>query len=347
MGDFISDSLLFSICIVIAIFASGVTTVLLAKPIIRRMKERGIVGIDWNKRDRPEIAELGGFSLLFGFPIGIAIATGILKLFSVFVATTIIATIGVMFIAGIIGILDDISNIPQRVKAIVVAFAALPLIIAGTAELTIPFPFGFELDFSGSEALKLIFWLIVVPIGITGAANAINMSAGYNGLETGQVAIISVSLMIAAILTQRNADCILIFAALAGAAIGLNYYNGYPALTFVGDVGTLSMGAAIGAGVIIGGMELAGVIAVLPAFYEAFATFYYSLVKKVDRKEACARPVIDEDNRLHPPAGAERYTLAYLILHKRAMTERGLVRTILSLYVACGIIAVIVQILSS
>ncbi|MEM4262232.1 MAG: hypothetical protein QXY98_00665, partial [Thermoplasmata archaeon] len=206
MADIIPDTLLFTICIIIAIFASGVTTVLLAKPIIRRMKERGIVGIDWNKKDRPEIAELGGFSILFGFPIGIAIATGVLKLFGTFVATTIIATIGVMFIAGIIGILDDISDIPQRVKAIIVAFAALPLIIAGTGETMISLPFGFVLDFSGSEALKLIFWVVVVPIGITGAANAVNMSAGYNGLETGQVAIMSVSLMIAAILMQANAD---------------------------------------------------------------------------------------------------------------------------------------------
>lgn len=347
MAEVISDSLLITISITVAILASGMTTALLAKPIIRRMKERGIVGIDWNKKDRPEIAELGGFSLLFGFPIGIAIATGILKLFGTFVATTIIATIGVMFIAGIIGILDDISNIPQRVKAIVLAFAALPLMIAGTGDPTIVLPFGFALDFSGSEALKLIFWMVVVPIGITGAANAINMSAGYNGLETGQVAIISVALMIAAIITIKNIDCILILAAVAGASIGLNYYNGYPALTFVGDVGTLSMGAVIGAAVIIGGLEFAGITAMLPAFYEAFSTFYYSFIRKTNRKEACAKPVLDEKNRLHPPRGAERFTFAYLILSKKPMTERELVRTILFIYILCGILAIIVQYFSS
>ncbi|MEM2899904.1 MAG: hypothetical protein QXT63_03860 [Thermoplasmata archaeon] len=138
-------------------------------------------------------------------------------------------------------------------------------------------------------------------------------------------------------------DSILIFSALAGAAIGLNYYNGYPALTFVGDVGTLSMGAAFGAGVIIGGLEFAGIIAILPAFYEAFATIYYSIIKRIDRKEACARPIIDSDNKLHPPKGAERFTLAYLILHKKPMTEKSLVRTILGIYTTFGIIAIIIS----
>lgn len=140
-------------------------------------------------------------------------------------------------------------------------------------------------------------------------------------------------------------ECILIFAALFGASVGLNYYNGYPAVVFVGDVGTLSMGAVIAAGVIIGNLQLPGLIAIAPAFYELFSTAYYSLVKKVNRKTACQKPIIDDDGRLHPPKGAERYTLGFWLLSKKPMTEKNLVRIILGIYAVFGVLAVLVTIL--
>jgi len=105
------------------------------------------------------------------------------------------------------------------------------------------------------------------------------------------------------------------------------------------------MGAVIGAGVIIGSLEFAGIIALLPTFYEAFSTIYYSFIKKIDRKYACARPIIDENNRLKPPKGAERFTLAYFILSKKPMSERQLVRVLLFLYLICGLFAIIFSII--
>lgn len=345
MADlFASDNLLPMITLLVAIFASAITTLILVPRIMKKMKERGFTGVDWNKKDKTEIPELSGIAILFGFPIGISIATGIWKLFGPgFPATSILATIGVLFIAGMIGIIDTISDIPQRVKAIALAFAALPLIIAGVGSTVIDLPFGVEISFAGTEELKLIFWIIVVPIAITGAANAMNMSAGYNGLESGQIAIISLSLLVLVVMQNGSIEAGLIFAALFGAAVGLNYYNGYPAMTFVGDVGTLSMGAVIGAGAIIGAVEFASVIAISPAFFEGFSTAYYSFVKKVNRKAACATPIIDEEGKLHAPKGAEKYTLGYWILSKKPMTEKNLVRVILGMYAVSGILAIIVS----
>lgn len=347
MADlFASGNLLLMITIVVAIFASAITTLILVPRIMKKMRERGFVGIDWNKKDKVEIPELGGIAVLFGFSIGISIATGIWKLFGPgFSATAILAAIGVLFIAGMIGIIDNISNIPQRVKAIILAFAALPLIIAGIGSTVIDLPFGIEISFAGTEELKLIFWIIIVPIAITGAANAMNMSAGYNGLESGQIAIISISLLVIVLMLNGSIEAGLIFAALFGAAVGLNYYNGYPAATFVGDVGTLSMGAVIGAGAIIGAVEFASVIAIAPAFFEGFSTVYYSFIKKIDRKAACATPIIDEEGKLHAPKGAEKYTLGYWILSKKPMTEKNLVRTMLSLYAISGLLAILFSVL--
>jgi len=330
--------------IIIALVISGIATVIILPPLMKRMKERGITGTDWNKKDRQEIPELGGIALLFGFSVGISIAVGVLKEYGSFDATPILAAIGVLFIAGMIGLIDDISEISQRWKALLVAFAALPLVIAGSADQIIDLPFGYQIALTTNETLKLVYWLVIVPFAVTGASNALNMSAGYNGLETGQAAIISFALLSTTIIAQGPMESVLIFASLMGAAMGLNYFNGHPARVFVGDVGTLSMGAVIAAGAIIGGIELAGVVAITPAFYELGATVYYSM-KKINRKILCQRPIIDDEGRLHTPKGAERYTLAYWILSKKPMTERNLVRTILSIYAVFGLLAIIIAIL--
>src|SRR5438046_10351687 len=101
-------------------------------------------------------------------------------------------------------------------------------------------------------------------------------------------------------------------AALVGAAIGLYAFNRYPAKVFIGDIGTLGMGAALAAGIVLGHIELYGIIAIVPAFYEGFATFYYSQIQCVpDRRYACHPPVIRYDGNLELTQGACGSTPAY------------------------------------
>src|SRR5437867_1372180 len=186
----------------------------------------------------------------------------------------------------------------------------------------------------------LIYWFILVPIGVTGVANAMNMSAGYNGLESGQIAIVSGSLFIISSI-RGTQESMLIFAALTGASVGLFWFNRFPPRVFIGDIGTLGLGAAIAAGAIIGGLEVYGLIAILPAFYEAVATVYFGYVRKNgDRREACHNPRIGPDGALSPPKGAERYTLAYRLLAKTPMKEARLVTVLLTLYAVAGLAAI-------
>ncbi len=98
------------------------------------------------------------------------------------------------------------------------------------------------------------------------------------------------------------------------------------------------MGATIAAGCIVGNIEFYGVLCILPAFYELVATVYYHF-KKEERRDACMNPVITLDRKLEPPAGAEKYTLAFLLLSKKPMREAKLVSVMLFLYVLCGILA--------
>ncbi|HID74018.1 MAG TPA: hypothetical protein EYP43_03085, partial [Thermoplasmata archaeon] len=265
----------------------------------------------------------------------------------------VLAIIGVCFVAATIGIFDDISVLRRREKAALVIFASLPLIIAH--QLTRPeilLPFGNSILFNDVWAVYLLYWLVLVPIGISGAANAINLSAGYNGLESGEIAVVSLFLILIAfaleathpVETVLTEHTVIILTALLGSSLALYTFNRTPAKVFVGDTGTLGMGAVIGAAVILGNIQFYGIICILPAFYEMAATVYYS-AKGVERRDACMNPVIREDGRLEPPKGAERYTLAYLILSRRPMTERRLVQVILGLYAISGLAAFLLALL--
>ena len=335
---------------ILAFLVALLVVLLTMPPLIRKMRDGGMVGHDVNKRGRPVVAELGGITSLFAFSISLSIVLGVEKLTGNISEPAYLAAISVFFIAAMIGLIDDISNIRQRVKAAAVVFAALPLLLVhfknggagvGTIEIGenafIALPLDGILDL---RATPLLYWFLLVPIGVTGVSNAMNMSAGYNGLESGQIAVVSGSLFFVAAL-KGTQESVLIFAALVGVALGLFVFNRYPSKVFVGDIGTLGLGAAIAAGVIIGGIEIYGLIAIAPAFYEAGATFYYGAIKKNgNRREACHNPRIAEDGTLSPPEGATRYTLAYLLLGRWPMKEPRVVATILVLYVISGLVAI-------
>jgi len=332
--------------ILLAFLSSLVIVLVTMPPLIRKMKEGGMVGRDVNKRGRPWVAELGGIAALFAFSISLSLAVGFKKLEGegAYIEPAYLAALSVFFIASMVGLIDDISNIRQRIKAVAVVFAALPLLLVHVPPAAIGFPFGQILSFESSRLLFLTYWLILVPIGVTGMANAMNMSAGYNGLESGQVLIVSLGLFIISMIQGTSEVAMIVFIAIAGCALGLFYFNKLPAKVFVGDIGTLGLGAAMAAGVVMGHIEFYAVIAIIPAFYELIATLYFGGIKKENRREACHNPVINEDGTLSPPKGAEKYTLAYYILSKKPMKEGRLVAVILALYAVCSAVAIVLSV---
>ena len=189
------------------------------------MKEGGMVGHDVNKKGRPEVAELGGISSVFAFSISLSLVVGFKTLGyqptgqDVGWEMLYLAPIGVFFIASMVGLIDDISNIRQRAKAATLLFAALPLLIIHIPIPIVRFPLGFHVSFENPYLLYLFYWLILVPIGVTGMANAMNMSAGYNGLESGQVMVISLGLFCVGLLRGIDDAALAIFSAIAGCSV--------------------------------------------------------------------------------------------------------------------------------
>lgn len=321
-----------------ALMAMG-TVFIMTPPLIRKMLAGGMVGLDVNKLAKKPIAELGGISALFAFSVSLSLVVGFQKLLGNVAEPPFLAAISVFFMAATIGLIDDISDLPQRLKAVAVAFAALPLMLVHLGAPVISFPFGYQIAFVGDS--HLLYWLILVPVGVTGVANAMNMSAGYNGLETGQIAVIAVCLMFVGQLRGAPDVSLLVFGAIFGCALGLYYFNRHPAQVFIGDIGTLGLGAALAAGIILAHIEVYGIIAIAPAFFEAGATAYFGL-KRMNgkRKTACKNPRIEPDGTIHPPEGAQHYTLAYWILSKRPMTEKSLVGVLLVAYALSGVAAI-------
>lgn len=331
---------------VLSILLSIIITYITVPKVIKRMIDAGFVGRDVNKKGDVMVPEMGGIAALLGIGVSVTLLGGAIVLFDVYDnVTTIYVVLSVMFIASYVGLFDDISVVSRRMKAIAVFIAGLPLAVARPVDPIIIVPFMTHISFAHPWPLYVIFWSVIVPFGVSAAANAYNMSAGYNGLESGQGVIISCVMLIVTYIMGRDTVGPLIFGAVLGGTIVLYYFNRYPARMFIGDVGTLSIGAMIGAGAILTGLEIFAIIAIAPMFYEGVVTAYYA-AKGIERRDACMNPVILGDGRLKPPKGAERYTLAYYLLSKRPMTEKQLVTKMLMLYLVSGIGAIALAIIA-
>jgi phospho-N-acetylmuramoyl-pentapeptide-transferase len=112
---------------------------------------------------------------------------------------------------------------------------------------------------SFSPMLGLFFPLFVVLV-LTGSSNAVNLTDGLDGLAIGSFLIASATFMLLAyaagnaivadylgIANVKGAGELTIFCgALVGASLGFLWFNGHPAEIFMGDVGSMALGGALG-----------------------------------------------------------------------------------------------------
>ena len=141
---------------------------------------------------------------------------------------------------------------------------------------------GFEMNLPPKADLILPFFKnIAYPLGvwgfitltyfvIVGTSNAVNLTDGLDGLAIMPAVMVAGGLGIFAFVTGRvdfsrylflpyipGASELLVFcAALAGAGLGFLWFNAYPAEVFMGDVGALALGAALGTVAVIVRQEI-------------------------------------------------------------------------------------------
>ena len=113
-------------------------------------------------------------------------------------------------------------------------------------------------------------YVLFAVLVIVGASNAVNLTDGLDGLAIGPVIIASVTYMFFAYIAghiklsdylQINyvAGCgetAIFCGALAGAGMGFLWFNTYPAQVFMGDVGSLPLGASLGTVAVVTKQEI-------------------------------------------------------------------------------------------
>ncbi|MBS3959827.1 MAG: phospho-N-acetylmuramoyl-pentapeptide-transferase [Xanthomonadaceae bacterium] len=119
-----------------------------------------------------------------------------------------------------------------------------------------------------------LFFIVVAYFWIVGFSNAVNLTDGLDGLAIMPVVLTAGVLAVFAYASGNAVfaeylgiprvpgagELVIVCAAIAGAGLGFLWFNTYPAMVFMGDVGALALGAALGCIAIIVRQEIVLVI---------------------------------------------------------------------------------------
>ena len=111
--------------------ASFVFTHLTTPWLISRLEKAGIVGRDMNKPGKKMVPEMGGLAIIGGFVVGVLLAIALTTFHLIEVEmnlTHVLACLSTILVMTLIGVIDDLFIMHQRVKALLPVFAALPLV---------------------------------------------------------------------------------------------------------------------------------------------------------------------------------------------------------------------------
>lgn len=317
------------ICFSISFFA-----VLLLIPIwIKRAKKGGLVGKDIHKKDKRDVAEMGGVVVIIAFLLGLLSYVALTMPNGLITEKNAIVIMGVMcslLITTLIGVLDDVLGwkigLRQYEKPIITLLAVVPLAVVLIDKTSIFIPF------IGNVNFGLLYPLFILPAIILVTTNGFNMLAGYNGLEAGMGIIILSTLGIMSF--QKGffwpgaIAFIMVFA-----LIGFISHNFFPATVFPGDSLTYSLGALIGIVAVTAKLEHTLLILFIPYVFE----FFLKLRGKM-QKESFAKLKKDGSLYVDDIYGVEHIAVRVLSKVKKKVTETNVVLLILGVQLIFGVI---------
>jgi len=188
-----------------------------------------------------------------------------------YVWMTLIATLGF----GMVGWVDDYRKVVQRnpkglsaraklfwqslIALAVALFLAFTANLPAQTEMIIPFFKAVSIPLGVTGFVLLTYFVIV------GSSNAVNLTDGLDGLAIMPTVMISGALAIFAYVAGNavfskylgfphipGAGELAVFCgAMAGAGLAFLWFNAYPAEVFMGDVGALALGAALGGSAVV------------------------------------------------------------------------------------------------
>jgi len=205
---------------------------------------------------------MGGSLILIALTVSILLWS---NLANIYIWIALFVTLGF----GAIGFVDDYRKITKKntkglsarkkiLYQTLITFIAISILYftassGSTTQLVIPFCKDVMIHLG-------LFYFIFSYFVVIGASNAVNLTDGLDGLATMPVILVMMGLGVFAYVSGNfhfaeylslpylpNVGELMVFCgALAGAGLGFLWYNSYPAQLFMGDVGSLSMGGALG-----------------------------------------------------------------------------------------------------
>lgn len=220
------------------------------------------------------VPTMGGLCMLGAIVCSILLWTDLLNAY-------VWLVLGVMIWFGAIGAYDDWRKVKKRNSKGLSARGKMVLQLGGAllaglylyqapgfdGHLSIPFIKEIHPDLG----VGYIFFALLV---ICGASNAVNLTDGLDGLATGPIVVTSGVYLLFSYLAGHAGlaaylqipyvpgagEVAVVCGALVGASLGFLWFNAFPAQMFMGDVGSLSLGAVLGVVAIITKQEILLVI---------------------------------------------------------------------------------------
>ncbi len=196
---------------------------------------------------------------------------------NLYVWVTLLVTVGF----GVVGFTDDYLKVKRRSSdglsarhkmfwLVLISLAAgFLLYLYPPFQTTLGVPF-----FKNVRPDLGIFYIPFVLLVVVGSGNAVNLTDGLDGLAIGPMIIASGTYLLFAYLAgnARLSDYLqissvpgagelsILCGAMVGAGLGFLWFNSYPAQVFMGDVGSLSLGGALGTIAVVTKQEIVLVI---------------------------------------------------------------------------------------
>ncbi len=273
--------------ILVSAILAFVATLVSAQFFIPILVRSNLVEQDINKKSRPILPASGGLILSFGILIGISALVfavdhiigfklSVQDLFAVLIAVIVISAIGFLDdLAGSKirtsrGNVEKIAKnytlfnggIKQWQKPILTLVASIPILILPLGGIQFYVPFIGEISIN-----PLIYSIIIIPLAITFSSNAFNMLEGLNGIsvQMSLVAFIAIAIYSYHVGSYTALSLSAIFIAIL---LGYLYYGKYPAKILPGDSLTYFLGAGFAATIIVGKIQLFGLILIIPWLIE-------------------------------------------------------------------------------
>jgi UDP-GlcNAc:undecaprenyl-phosphate GlcNAc-1-phosphate transferase len=252
---------------------------------------------------------------------GMAIYIGTVAAMLIFLpfSTNLMGVIAGGTLIFLVGIIDDLRNLPPKVKLFCQIVCAFILFQFSVRISFIGIPFG-----GGYYFFPWIVSLLVTVIWIVGITNTINLIDGLDGLAGGVTFIASISIAYTAYI-NGNTEASMAMLAIAGGALGFLPFNFNPAKIFMGDGGALFLGFMLAGLSVMSPMKsatmLATVVPVLVLGLPIFDTTFAIMRRLINR-----RPIMEADKgHLH---------------HRIMAAGLGQRRTVLTLYGISGVMGV-------